>query len=175
MVLTLATIFCPWMTHLFFGKIIGEEYDSPEHITGSNLTSTLNALTQLLIRTVTAVRYLYVDLHILSGILTLWVISCDFRDGVQKAFQWPSQGMSDGKINFIKQYKSISRLSRMFSKVCGYTLFSCILFYCIYYSVCFSELLMPIPAVQNVYVMKFLLANISIFRFGVGFSLRVYT
>lgn len=169
MLLTITTLINHWLTYLLLGRTIGEENENPEN----NSRSALLGIVTVIIRMVTNIRYMYIEFYFLAASLTMWLISCNFSDSVHRTVQWPSQSLSRNNIDFIKHYKLISRLSGTFSRAYGYVYFSYVIFYCIYYSVSLSELLLPMPAIHKLYEIKFLLLNLASVGFIVGFSLRV--
>lgn len=180
------TIFNHLMSYLLLGKYIGDEhemglqliYTAPEKGTEQFSASFFLRLTDLIVRVVADVRYLSMELYFLALTVTMWLIGCDFNSIVCQTVQLTSQ-----KSNYrfrckcfslVKQYKSISRLSRKFSRIFGYRLFLYILVYIIYYSVGLNNFLMPLPIFQKLYEVKFLLLFLANMLFSVGFSKKVF-
>lgn len=116
------------------------------------------------------------DFYFFAGILTLWLISSDFKNSLYHELKQKSPRLpnTSKQILLVKQYKSISRLSRKFSQAYGHLLISYIIFQCLYYSFGLSQLLLPVSFSEKLYQIRYLLLVMANIGFGVGFSLKVF-
>lgn len=128
---------------------------------------------------------MYMEMFLITGILPLWFISRDIKRNVMAAIKF--HGILPDGHNFCqdcsqsirelkptKLYREVSRLSRVFSRTYGYSLFCYFLHGILYYSVNLDIIFQPAATFnEKLYQIEFICTLFVICGFGASFAYQV--